>query len=272
MNDPECSCTLSTRDHDHENGHTHRIELRDVAVNIGGSEILYDVNAEMRCGEVTAIIGPNGAGKSTLLKAVMGLIPYEGEIKFCSQTECGGGRPNIGYVPQHLNFDRGTPVTVLDFLSLKDQKRPLWMGRLSKIKARAKEALGWAGAAHLINNPLGGLSGGELQRVLLGFALLDNPDIVLLDEPVSGVDASGEEIFAELLRQIQAERHFTVVLVSHDLSVVTQHSDRVICLNKTVRCVGRTIEVLTPENLSRLYGPHIGLHYHPNGVPPDPNA
>jgi zinc transport system ATP-binding protein len=188
------------------------------------------------------------------------------------ENQCGAGRPNIGYVPQFLDFDRGTPITVLDFLSLKDQRKPLWLGHQQKMKAAAMESLQWAGATNLINRPLGKLSGGETQRALLAFALLGRPDIILLDEPVSGVDAAGEEIFAELLRKLQADRHFTVVLVSHDLSVVTQHADRVICLNKTVRCVGRTIEVLTPENLARLYGPHVGLHYHPNGVGPDPYA
>ena len=272
MSDSGLACETGS-ENAHRNGEqTHRIELRDVSVRIGSISILHDINAVMRCGEVTAIIGPNGAGKSTLLKAIMGLIPYTGEVRFCAEHQCGAGRPNIGYVPQYLDFDRGTPITVLDFLSLKDQRKPLWLGHKKEMKEAALESLGWAGAAHLISRPLGRLSGGETQRVMLAFALLGTPDIILLDEPVSGVDAAGEEIFAELLRKLQAQRHFTVVLVSHDLSVVTRHADQVICLNKTIHCMGGAIEVLTPENLSRLYGPHVGLHFHPNGVGPDPYA
>ena len=272
MKESDCGCELDNEHKHNGHDHTHRIEMHNVGVRLGGINIIHDVNAVMQCGEVTAIIGPNGAGKSTLLKAIMGLVPYTGEVRFCSENLCGGGRPNIGYVPQFLDFDRGTPITVLDFLSLKDQRTPLWLGHKKEMIKAAEESLGWAGAAHLINKPLGKLSGGETQRVMLAFALLGHPDIILLDEPVSGVDAAGEEIFAELLRKLQAEQHFTVALVSHDLSVVTQHANRVICLNRTVRCVGRTIDMLTPENIARLYGPHTGLHYHSEEVGPDPHA
>jgi ABC-type Mn2+/Zn2+ transport system ATPase subunit len=101
-----------------------------------------------------------------------------------------------------------------------------------------------------------------MQRVLLGMALLNEPDIVLLDEPVAGVDVAGEELFSELLSSLQKEERFTLVLISHDLSVVTKHADHVICMNKTVRCEGRTVEVLTPENLMSIYGIHIGLYEH----------
>lgn len=262
----DCDCSTHDEKKNMPPNHTHRIELHNVGVRFGAAAVLHEVSAEIRCGEVTAIIGPNGAGKSTLLLAIMGLIPYTGEIIFCSESQCGAGRPHIGYVPQYLDFDRGTPVSTLDFLSLKYQRKPLWLGRTKEGKQRAVESLAMAGATHLVDRPLGKLSGGELQRVILAFALLDMPDIILLDEPVSGVDASGEEIFAELLRKLQAERHFTVVLISHDLSVVTSHADKVICLNKTVHCVGGPVEMLTAENLARLYGPHTGLHRHPAGV------
>ncbi len=274
MSEREHTCSLGETDSngDLKPGHTHRIELENVGVKLGKVQVLYDVSAVMRCGQITAIIGPNGGGKSTLLKAIMGLAPHTGRITFCTENMCGAGRPNIGYVPQYLDFDRGVPLTVQDFLSLKYQKKPMWLGHNRKVLKEAEEALVLVGAQHLMGKKMGGLSGGEQQRVLLAFALMDKPDIVLLDEPVSGVDAAGEEIFAELLRRLQAERHFTVVLVSHDLSVITQHADHVICLNKTVRCVGRTIEVLTTENLARLYGPHTGLHIHPEGTEPDPYA
>lgn len=250
-----------------QNEHTHHIELHDVSVKLGGVKVLENVNAEMHCGEVTALIGPNGAGKSTLLKAIAGLIPHTGIIDFCAENTCGSGRPQIGYVPQYLDFDHGLPITVLDFLSMKEQRRPLWFGHRKSATIAAQEGLEWAGALHLINKPLGGLSGGEMQRVMLAFSLLGKPDVILMDEPVSGVDASGEEIFIELLHKLQAEKHFTVVLVSHDLSVVSAHADHVICLNRTVRGQGRTVEVLTPENISLLYGVHSTIHYHPGEEP-----
>ena len=221
----------------------------------------------MHCGEVTALIGPNGAGKSTLLKAIAGLIPHTGVIEFCTENTCGAGRPRIGYVPQYLDFDRGTPITVLDFLSIKEQRRPLWFGHKKESINAAKDGLAWVGASRLLDKPLGGLSGGEMQRVMLAFALLGRPDVILMDEPVSGVDASGEEIFLELLRKLQSEKHFTVVLVSHDLSIVSSHADHVICLNRTVRGQGKTMEVLTPENIARLFGAHSAIHYHPGEEP-----
>jgi zinc transport system ATP-binding protein len=118
------------------------------------------------------------------------------------------------------------------------------------------------GSGHLIGRPLGKLSGGELQRVLLGLALRDNPDILLLDEPVSGVDVSGEELFCDFLDQIHRETRFSLLLVSHDLSVVTRHADRVICLNRSIVCQGATTEVLTPETLNAMYGSGARLFSH----------
>lgn len=238
------------------------IEIKNLAVRLGGSQILYDVNASMMCNETTAIIGPNGAGKTTLFLAIMNLISYTGTIKFCETCCHGDGKPRIGYVPQRLDMDRGTPITVLDFLSLGDQKLPLWLGHRAKIKEKITASLDRVGASHLLKRPLGKLSGGEMQRVLLAMALLNEPDIVLLDEPVAGVDVAGEELFSELLSSLQKEERFTLVLISHDLSVVTKHADHVICMNKTVRCEGRTVEVLTPENLMAIYGIHIGLYEH----------
>lgn len=247
--------------------HTHRIELHNVSVVRYGVKIVENVSAEMRCGEITALIGPNGAGKSTLLRAIAGLIPHEGEIHFCTEDTCGSGRPRIGYIPQTLEFDRGIPMTVLDFLTMKEQRMPLWFGHRKEAIESAKRGLEWAGASHLVNKQLGKLSGGEMQRVMLAFALIGEPDVILMDEPVSGVDASGEEIFIELLKKLQSEKHFTVVLVSHDLSVVNKHTDYVICLNRRVVGQGRTIEVLTPENIQKLYGVHSAIHYHPGEKP-----
>jgi len=238
------------------------IEIKNLSVRLNGIQILQDVNASILCNETTAIIGPNGAGKTTLFLAIMGLLPYTGTIKFCEECRHGNGKPSIGYVPQRLDMDRGTPITVHNFLSLANQRLPLWLGHNKKYKEKIISSLNRVGASHLLKRPLGKLSGGEMQRVILAMALQDEPDIVLLDEPVAGVDVAGEELFSELLFSLQKEQRFTLVLISHDLSVVTNHANQVICLNKTVRCEGRTVEVLTPENLMSIYGIHKGLYEH----------
>ncbi len=242
--------------------HRHTLEIRNLSVRAGGIEILSGIDADIRCGEVTALIGPNGAGKTTLLLAILGLVDYTGEIRFCRAEEHGRGAPRIGYVPQQLEFDRDAPLTVLDFFALSSQRCPVVFGHSRASRAAARESLAGAGAPHLADRPLGKLSGGELQRVLLALALRDNPDILLLDEPVSGVDAAGEELFCDFLDQIHSASRFSLLLVSHDLSVVSRHADRVICLNHRIVCQGATTETLTPGNLAAMYGSGAHLFSH----------
>ncbi|MGE5664347.1 MAG: metal ABC transporter ATP-binding protein [Deltaproteobacteria bacterium] len=242
--------------------HRHTLEIRNLSVRAGGMEILSGIDADIRCGEVTAVVGPNGAGKTTLLLAILGLVDYTGEIRFCRAEEHGRGAPRIGYVPQRLDFDRNTPMTVLDFFALSSQRFPVVLGCSRSSREAARESLARAGAPHLAGRPLGKLSGGELQRVLLALALRDNPDILLLDEPVSGVDAAGEELFCDFLDQVHSASGFSLLLVSHDLSVVSRHADRVICLNRRIVCQGATTETLTPENLAAMYGSGAHLFSH----------
>ncbi len=245
----------------------HTLSIRNLTVRRGGTEILCGVDADIRCGEVTALIGPNGAGKTTLLLAILGQVPYTGEIRFCRSGEHGCGAPRIGYVPQHLPFERETPLTVLDFFAISSQRRPVFLGISAAARRSAAEDLGRAGVAHLLDRPLGKLSGGELQRVLFALALRDSPDILLLDEPVSGVDVAGGEQFCEFLSQVHRGSRFGLLLVSHDLSMVTRHADHVICLNRRIVCQGATTEVLTAENLAAMYGEdaHLFRHGHADG-------
>lgn len=242
--------------------HRHTLEIRNLSVRLGGADVLSGINADIRCGEITALVGPNGAGKTTLLSAILGLVPYKGEIRFCRAAEHGKGAPRIGYVPQRIDFERGAPLTVQDFFALSAQRFPVFLGRSPRSRRSAAETLARAGADHLLPRPLGKLSGGELQRVLLALALRDNPDILLLDEPVSGVDLSGEELFRDFLGRIHGESHFSLLLVSHDLSVVARHADRVICLNRKIICQGATTETLTPENIEAIYGKGARLLSH----------
>ncbi|MGB9623833.1 MAG: metal ABC transporter ATP-binding protein [Phycisphaerae bacterium] len=236
------------------------LRLRNVSVTLGGTAILSDISFEPAVGKLNAIIGPNGAGKTTLLRAILGLVPYTGTIERGRTAE---GRPvRIGYVPQRLDFDRAIPVSVIDFLCCGLQRRPLWLGHRRKARRIAARVLERVGGAGWEGRMIGKLSGGELQRVLLAMALADEPDVLLLDEPVAGVDVVGEELFCDLLGSLQREGHYTMLLVSHDLSIVTQHAEYTVCLNRTIHCQGATVKTLTAENLRALYSQDVALYGH----------
>jgi zinc transport system ATP-binding protein len=234
-----------------------------ISVRIDGINIIENLTAVIPGGSVTAIIGPNGAGKTTLLKVILGKIRFGGSLAFTDDRQ-NPVPARFGYVPQSMDFDRGLPMTVLDFLVLVSQNRPLWLGRKSHYIGNAMESLQTVEATHLADRRIGRLSGGELQRVLLASALLDNPNLLLLDEPVSGIDIAGERLFCDLLDSIQHRRFFTMVIVSHDLSVVSNHADRVICLNKSLICEGDTHEILTPANLQAVFGHHTEIVRNPH--------
>lgn len=236
------------------------IQLKDVSVVRDNVVLLDRVTAVIPRRGLTAIIGPNGAGKTTLILAILGLTDYTGSINF--PRDAHQSAPRLGYVPQRLDFDRGSPITVIEFVALRLQRRPLWMGISPAVRDLARSSLTRVQAQSLERKPLGRLSGGELQRVQLATALLGEPSIVLLDEPVSGVDVVGERLFCDLLEQIKNESKLTMVLVSHDLSVVSRHATHVICLNRIVQCEGPAPKVLNSENLKAIYGPHAGLYEH----------
>jgi len=242
------------------------IEIKNLGVCLRKVEILKEVSCIIPAGQTTAIIGPNGAGKTTLLLAVLGLIPYSGDIIFHGPSDA---RPSIGYVPQRLEFDRGLPCTVEDLLAAAIGGKPLWLGKNKRTRARIRERLAGVGAQELGNRFLGKLSGGEMQRILLAMALEGKPAILLLDEPTAGIDIPGEQLFCDLLSDIQKQVNLTVILISHDLSVVTNHANHVICLNKTVRCSGG-LSTLTEENLLKTFGLHIQIYPHSHGPHPFP--
>jgi zinc transport system ATP-binding protein len=232
------------------------ITFENVTVTLGGTNILDEVTGVVPCGSAAAIIGPNGAGKTTLLLAMLGRIPYTGRISLC---EASGAMARIGYVPQRLDFDRGMPITVLDLLVMGKQRLPLWFGTARRPRQVALEMLAAVKAEHLAKRRLGALSGGELQRVLLALAIQEKPDVLILDEPDSGVDIGGENLLCELLEKLRAERGFTQVMVTHDLSMVTAHATHVICLNRRVLGQGPTRDTLTAEVLAATFGIHLGL-------------
>jgi len=215
--------------------------------------ILEDVNLHLHCGNLTAIIGPNGAGKSTLLKAILGEIRHSGQLIFES-TSGGKANPRIGYVPQNLNFDNGTPTSVLDLFKICRSRFPAWLSGNKRMEKHAAEQLSLFGAEKLIHRRLGALSGGELQRVLLALALDPVPNLLLLDEPVSGVDQSRLEQFYELLSSVRKKYDLTVILVSHDLDLVAKYADSVVLLNRTVLAQGSPAEVYSTPEMGKIFG------------------
>jgi zinc transport system ATP-binding protein len=232
------------------------VAFEDVSVRLGGVSILEGVTAAAPCGGSTAVVGPNGAGKTTLLMALLGQVPFSGAIQMADGRQ---DRPRIGYVPQRLQFDRGLPMTVRDFLVMGLQRRPLWLGTNRACRERAERLLADVRGETLATRRLGALSGGELQRVLLALALAQDPDLLVLDEPASGVDVQGGHLFCELLERQRSERKFTQLMVSHDLATVTHHATHVILLNRRVIAAGPPRAVLTPEHLAAVFGMHMGL-------------
>ncbi|MBL8877583.1 MAG: metal ABC transporter ATP-binding protein [Phycisphaerales bacterium] len=241
------------------------VRMRGVRVALSGVTVLSDINAFFVQAGINALIGPNGAGKTTLLKAMLGLTPFSGHVEFAPDES--GRMPRAAYVPQRLDFDRGSPITVTDLLCADRQRRPLFLGASHRAAAQAHEKLRLVGADRLARLPLGKLSGGEFQRVLLALALLGDPRLLLLDEPVAGIDMVGEQLFCDLLVQLRVTQRMTIVIVSHDQSFVTQHADHVVCINDgVVQCEGNPSKTLTPDNIRRVFGDHIVLYDHgPHG-------
>lgn len=229
------------------------LQVENLCVRYGDQEVIQNVSLEIRRGAFACLIGPNGAGKSTLLKTIVGLIqPSSGKI--LSQAR------QIGYVPQQLPHDGHLPLTVAEFLSLRLTRSRFWFGATDhKVLAQIKERLGEIGAAHLIDRRLGRLSGGEFQRILVAYALLNDPDFLLLDEPMTGLDIRGGVSFDGLLHHLHDHRKITILMVSHDLHLVEHLSDVVFCINRDVCCHGHPDEVLKPQNLAKAYGHLPGM-------------
>ncbi|NTV28763.1 MAG: metal ABC transporter ATP-binding protein [Candidatus Omnitrophica bacterium] len=232
------------------------IKISDLTVRLGGNMILEGVNLHLHCGDVLAVVGPNGAGKTTLLRAILGEVPYQGNM-----VSLIGGverrRPRIGYVPQKLQFDLDCPISVADLVVAATSKRPVWMGITRKALENVKKILGVFSADHLIRRRIGELSGGELQRVLLAIAMTAEPELLLLDEPSSGVDVQGLAIFYQLVRDLRKQHDISVILVTHDLSGISPYVDRIILLNRSIIAEGGPQEVLSNEKLIRAFGPSL---------------
>jgi zinc transport system ATP-binding protein len=236
---------------------TDLLTIRDVCVRLGDKEILRGVNAGVARGRVTALIGLNGSGKTTLLRAILKEAPYGGRIEFhCGHDHSLPTPEHVGYVPQKLSVDATLPLTVGDLLALALQRRPLFFGISRTTRRQMAEMLARVGlAADILDRFVSKISGGELQRVLLALALHPRPELLLLDEPAAGVDFHYQERLYDLLTRLNRELGVTVLLVSHDTSVVSRHADHVLCMKDgRIQCEGPAREVLTDENLQTIFG------------------
>lgn len=226
------------------------LELKHVSVALDRQPILRDVSFVIKAGESVSIIGPNGSGKTVLLKAILSLLPHEGEIVW---------RPNttIGYVPQKIDADRSVPLNVRNLLASKAHV----IGKGAKEIAEAIVRVGLTEG--ILATPVGHLSGGQFQRALIAFALLGNPDVILFDEPTASMDEPGGEQMYALIDRLRSDLGLTTVVVSHDLSFVYRHSNKVLCLNGTGVCFGPPHGVLTPELLAQVFDtPAVYEHRH----------
>lgn len=233
------------------------LTLKNVCVARGDRPVLTGVTADILRGRITAVIGLNGSGKSTLLRTLLREFDHTGEIRFRCGHDHSRPRPeHIGYVPQRLTLDPRLPLTVRDLMGLAMNRRPLFLGLGRRRSEQVQRLLDRVGVGDRIDTPVEGLSGGQLQRVLLALTLEPSPELLLLDEPAAGIDFQSQQGFYELISDLNKSTGVTILLVSHDLSIVSRFADHVLCLRDgRVACEGPPGEVLAPEMLATTFGP-----------------
>jgi zinc transport system ATP-binding protein len=228
---------------------TNALEVENLSVRLDGTEILRDVGFVVPERSALAVIGPNGAGKTVLFKALIGAVPHGGRVRWAPGTR-------IGYVPQKLDLERDLPVTGTDFLLAKAEVS-------GAARADADRALELVNLSRSVaGRPIGTLSGGQFQRLLLAAALVGHPTVLLFDEPTAGVDEPGEERLYEMIRRVQEAEGLTLLLISHELSVVYRYATNVLCLSRERPCLGPPEEILTPERIAQVYGEPLKYHHH----------
>lgn len=231
----------------------HCTKIENITVNIENEEIIKNVSFDIYCKEITMIIGKNGAGKSTLLKALLDEIDHTGKVEFYDEKNNKNEKIKIGYVPQHVNIERNMPTTVYDMFASYISNKPVWIFKNKELYEDIKKHLKVFGADELIDKRVGNLSGGELQRVLLSIATTPIPNLLILDEPVSGVDINGTKEFYEILKKLKEKYDLSILLVSHDLDLVKQYADKVILLNKEIVKQGSSEEVFSSKEFKEIF-------------------
>ena len=236
------------------------LKLEGLSVQLQGERILQDVSFHLHCGEIAALIGPNGAGKSSLFRCILGQMPYQGKITFSPARgpAIPLSAPLTGYVPQAPSFDRGDPVSVLDFFTAATSRWPVFLPIPPKYRERAARCLERVHGGDLLDRPMGGLSGGQLQRVLLAMALEPIPHILILDEPLSGVDIEGEHQLLEMLDELRTQYDLSILFSTHDFATLGQFADKVILLNQGVVKIGTPDQVLAAPEFYETFHLRMG--------------
>lgn len=236
------------------------LKVENLSVSFDRNQVIKNLNLSVNKGDAVAVVGPNGAGKSVFFRALLGLLPYSGLIAWLPGVK-------IGYVPQRFSIDREMPLSVGEFLKFKNKDRTKTVEMLKIVgigaeHSRDPEHQSRHIKEHVLNQRLGWLSGGQLQRILIAWTLLDNPDVLLFDEPTAGIDIGGEETIYNLLKKLHIERKMTILLISHDLNIVYKYADTVLCINKEMICYGVPSAVLDPSALAKLYGGEAAFYAH----------
>lgn len=228
------------------------LEVKNLSVVLDSEEILRDISFDVKNGEALVVIGPNGAGKTVLFRALLGLLPYRGDIRWQDGIR-------IGYVPQKFFVDRSVPITVREFFLLKSPR--FWFPSEKFIDHLQHELRLVGLSSDILSKAVSELSTGQFQRILISWAMLDHPDVLLFDEPTAGIDVGAEETIYNLIHRLQDERGTTILLISHDLNVIYRYAENVLCLNKRMICHGPPREVLSPQELAKVYG-EGGFYHH----------
>jgi zinc transport system ATP-binding protein len=225
------------------------LEVNDLSVHFGATRVLKDLSFRVPKGSALAIIGPNGAGKTVLLRTLIGSLPFTGSVRWAAGVR-------IGYVPQKLDIERDIPITGIDFL----KSRAAVAHKPGHDMSSALTLVGMP--LEVAQRPIGTMSGGQFQRLLVAFALVADPNVLLLDEPTAGVDEPGQEQLNRLVRRLEKHESLTVLFISHELSVVYGYADNVLCLSHERAWFGPPSTILTPELLRQIYGGEVSYHVH----------
>ena len=228
------------------------LQIEHLSVTYNGRTVLNDLNFSINRGEIVAIVGPNGSGKTTLIRAILGLVPYHGHVSV-NGAPVQQALEKIGYVPQRFTFDRTIPMTVGEFLQISFR---------NVAPRKIRHALLEVDMIEQEQAPIGSLSGGQLQRVLIARSLLNDPEILLLDEATSEVDAVGTKSFYDIVAHLNQIHQTTVLLVSHEINMVYKFADQIICLNRDIICYGKPKDTITKEVLEKLYGQDVRFQEH----------
>lgn len=241
------------------NGHRsacglHCIQIKNISVRDGSQTIIENINLHIHCGKLTVIIGKNGAGKSTLIKAILGEVKHEGSIQFTDLKDKKMVDLKIGYVPQYINMEKNTPMSVYDLFAGYTSNAPVFFHKSKRVYQNITERLSLFEAQDYIDKRACDLSGGELQRVLLSIAVTPVPNLLLLDEPVSGIDKNGMELFYHNIDMLKKNYDLAMIVVSHDFEFVRKYADYVILMDKTIVKEGTPEEVLGSEVFQKTFG------------------